>query len=513
MSSCNRRVFLGRVGSGMLASAVGLSAGQELGLHGLLFAGELERLNFGDLEPLVSMMQETPADALMLRLKAELDSGVELRTLVTAAALANARTFGGEDYTGYHCFMAMVPALAMSRRLSGSRAALPVLKVLHRNARRTQAHGGRRDEVLLPVAPDKSFAGDAQAYLLAAGRDGQFDGAEATLASVSGQGPEAAFAALQPLVRDNIDVHQVVLAYRSFDMMQLTGPDNGQVLLRQVLRQCISRDESRRRQGRKAPAIRTLLPALMDAHGLNAEIETAKTLSPEELEELAQFIFAADRDEAAAAVAAHLASGVSAADMGEALSLASVRLLLHDPGRSRGSGGKPKGSVHGASVGLHAADTANAWRGIAAATGGPNANACLVTGAWHAAGQSGGMDSSKPYHASEREFASSVPPEKLLGALGETLRGGDQKRSCALVERYGELGRDPEALIAVLIEPALEHDGALHHEKYFHTATLEYARSRPESRWDHLVALTRVMASGHGFEAEGLAAAKSALAV
>ncbi|MCZ6832919.1 MAG: hypothetical protein O7F11_04155 [Acidobacteria bacterium] len=513
MSGCNRRVFLGRVGSGMLASAVGLSVGQELGLHGLIFAGEVGRLDFGDLEPLVSMMQETPGDALMPKLKTELDRGTELRTLITAAALANARTFGGEDYTGYHCFFAMVPALAMSERLSGCRAALPVLKVLHRNARRTQAHGGRRNEVLRPVVPDGSFDGNARSHLLAAGRDGQFDGAEATLASVSSRGPEATFAALQPLVRDNIDVHQVVLAYRSWDMMQLTGPDNGQVLLRQVLRQCINRDESRRRQGRKAPAIRTLLPELMDAHGLNGKIEATKKLSPTEFEELAQFIFAADRDEAARAVAAQLASGVPAADMGEALSLAAVRLLLHDPGRSRGSEGKPKGSVHGASVGLHAADTANAWRGIAAATDSPNANASLVTAAWHAAGQSSGMDRSQPHHASARDFASSVPPEKLLGALGETLRDGDQKQSCALAERYGELGRDPEALIAVLIEPALEHDGALHHEKYFHTATLEYARSRPESRWDHLVALTRVMASGYGFEAEGLAAAKSALAV
>jgi hypothetical protein len=497
----------------MLASVVGLSVGHELGLPELLFAGEAGRLDFGDLEPLVSMMQETPADALMPKLKAELDRGTELRTLITAAALANARTFGGEDYTGYHCFMAMVPALAMSRRLAGARAGLPVLKVLHRNARRIQAQGGRRDEILRPVVPAGSFDGDASSHLLAAGRRGQFAGAEATLASLSGRGPEAAFAAMQPLVRDNIDVHQVVLAYRSFDMMQLTGPDNGQVLLRQVLRQCIDRDESRRRQGRAAPAIRELLPALMDAHGLNGDIDQSKRLAPAEYEELAQFIFSAGRDEAAKRMATHLASGVSRDDLGEVLSLASVRLLLHDPGSSEASQGKPKGSVHGASVGLHAADTANAWRGIAAATAGPNANASLVTAAWHAAGRSGGMDASRPHHASAREFASSVPPEKLLGALGETLRDKDQKRSCALAERYGELSRDPEALITVLMEPALEHDGALHHEKYFHTATLEYARSRPGSRWAHLVALTRVMASGYGFADEGLAAARRALAV
>ena len=513
MSSYNRRAFLGKVGSGMLASTVGLAVGNELDLHGVLFAEEVGRLDFGDLEPLVSMMQETPADPLMPKLKAELDKGTELRSLIAAAALANARTFGGQDYTGYHCFMAMVPALAMSRRLSGRRAALPVFKVLHRNARRIQARGGRRDEVLRPVVPDGSFDGEARLRLLAAGRRGQFDHAEATLAFVSDRGPEAAFASLQPLVRDNIDVHQVVLAYRSSDMMRLTGQENGQVLLRQVLRHCIDRDENRRRQGREAPAIRTLLPALMDAHGLDREIGPTKRLSRPQFEELADFIFTADRDEAAKAVAAQLASGVSGDDIGEALSLASVRLLLHDPGRSRGSEGKPRGSVHGASVGLHAADSANAWRGIAAATGGPNANACLVTAAWHAAGQSGGMNKSQPQHASARSFASRVPPEELLGALGETFRDRDQKRSCALAERYGELGRDPEALISALIEPAVQHDGALHHEKYFHTATVEYARTRPESRWEHLVALTRVMTSGYGFEAEGLDVAKSVLAV
>ena len=212
-------------------------------------------------------------------------------------------------------------------------------------------------------------------------------------------------------------------------------------------------------------------------------------------------------------MAAQLAAGVSHEDIGEALSLGSVRLLLHDPGRSSGSRGKPVGSVHGASVGLHAADTANAWRGIAAVSSGPDANASLVTAAWHAAGQSHGMDTSQPPHAEARSFASSVPPEKLLGALGETLRAGDQARSSALAERYGQLELDAEALVSILIEPAIENDGALHHEKYFHTATVEFARSRPESRWDHLVALTRVMASGKGFAAEGLDAARSALAV
>ncbi len=513
MSRYNRREFLGRMGSGMLASAVGVVAAGELDLLGLLMAGEADRLDFGELEPLVSLMQETPADALLPKLKAELDRGTELRTLIAAGALANARTFGGQDYVGYHCFMALVPSLSLAGRLSGNRAALPVFKVLHRNASRIQAVGGRAREVLQPVPPPPSTEGNAAARLLAAGRHGEFDAAEAALARAAARGPGAGFAALQPLIRDNIDVHQVVLAYRSWDMMRLTGEQNASVMLRQTMRQCVDRDEGRRMRGRPAPSIRSLLPQLVEEHRLDRDIAAAKRLEAHEMDELAQRIFTSGRDAAAGLVAARLSAGVSREDIGEALSLAAVRLLLHDPGRSSGSRGKPKGSVHGASVGLHAADSANAWRGIAAVTAAPNANASLVTAAWHAAGQSGRMDRSTPHHAGAHESAAGVAPEDLLGAMQEAVRGADQKLSCALAQRYLESGRDPEALIAVLVEPAVEFDGALHHEKYFHTATQEHARSRPEFRSQHLMALTRVMASGYGFEAKGLALSRSVLGV
>lgn len=513
MTGYSRREFLGKVGSGMLVSAGGFVIASELDLLGLLHAEETDRLVFGELEPLVSQMQETPADALLPKLRARLDDGTAVETLVTAAALANARTFGGQDYTGYHCFMAIVPALAMSRRLSGNRAALPVFKVLHRNTSCIQDQGGRRNEVLRRVHPAEPLAAPADGLLLAAGREGRFDVGEAAFARIAGQGPEAAFAALQPLVRDNIDVHQVVLAYRSWDMLQLAGEANAHVLLRQVLRQCVDRDESRRRQGRPAPSIRELLPALMDAHALHRATLAPKRLSAPEIEELAQVVVASSRDDAARHVAQRLGAGVSLDDVGEALSLAAVRLLLHDPGRASGSEGKPAGSVHGATVGLHAADSANAWRGIATGTDSRNANACLVTAAWHGAGQAQRMNLSQPHHATARESVTSVLPEQLLGALSEALRGGDQKRSCAIAERFGQLGGDPEALLSVLIEPAILHDGALHHEKYFLTATEEFARSRPELRWEHLVALTRVMASGYGFEAQGLELSRRVLGV
>ena len=69
---------------------------------------------FGDLEPLVCELQETPVERLQSTLAKKLQGGLPLKTLVAAGALANARTFGGEDYIGFHTFMALGPALKMS---------------------------------------------------------------------------------------------------------------------------------------------------------------------------------------------------------------------------------------------------------------------------------------------------------------------------------------------------------------------------------------------------------------
>ena len=56
------------------------------------------------------------------------------------------RSFAGEDYIGYHTFMALAPALAMSRELPSALAPLPVLKVLYRNTAQIQARGGHEHE-------------------------------------------------------------------------------------------------------------------------------------------------------------------------------------------------------------------------------------------------------------------------------------------------------------------------------------------------------------------------------
>src|SRR5215467_9594702 len=110
-----RREFLTEVGRGMLIASVGYEVASELGLASAMAEETPEALSFGSLEPLVCLMQETPANQLLPALAEQFRSGTDLRRLTAAAAFANARTFGGEDYVGFHTMMALAPALHMAQ--------------------------------------------------------------------------------------------------------------------------------------------------------------------------------------------------------------------------------------------------------------------------------------------------------------------------------------------------------------------------------------------------------------
>src|SRR5258708_30350614 len=108
MTSRTRREFLGQVGRGMIASSVGLGLAAELGLAAPIDGGEgrSTELDFGPLEPLVRLMQETPIERLLPVLVKQLESGTDLTRLAAAAPLANARSFRAEEYVGFPTIMA-----------------------------------------------------------------------------------------------------------------------------------------------------------------------------------------------------------------------------------------------------------------------------------------------------------------------------------------------------------------------------------------------------------------------
>ena len=107
MNPRNRREFLSEVGQGLIVATIGYGAALDMGLTRAI-ADELPgRITFGPAESLVALMQETPTDRLLPALVEQMRQGVTLKELVAAGTLANARAFGGEDYIGFHTFMAL----------------------------------------------------------------------------------------------------------------------------------------------------------------------------------------------------------------------------------------------------------------------------------------------------------------------------------------------------------------------------------------------------------------------
>jgi hypothetical protein len=164
-------------------------------------------------------------------------------------------------------------------------------------------------------------------------------------------------------------------------------------------------------------------------------------------------------------------------------------------------------------VGVHASDAANAWRNIARVGNRRNAMASLIVGAYHTAGQAGSLNPQAYPLAEHRETVKNVAPEALLAETESAIKANDQARACALVHRYGELGRPERPAFDMLLRYAISEDGALHAEKYYRTVTEEFAATRPAFRWRHLAALARVTASEHGYPAPGVADSRRLLGV
>ena len=240
MNNRNRRDFLADVGKGMLVASLGPAIAADLGLSSAQAADATDTLSFGPLEPLVALMQETPIDKLLPLLVKKMADGTDLKTLVAAGALANVRTFGGQDYVGYHSLMALAPAHEISKELPADRRALPVLKVLYRNSQRIQEEGGRKKEVLHHIhddeVPNEKPTGAA---LQAATRKGDMAAAERVFAAQAKGTPSEAFNHLQFAIQDEVDVHRVVLSWRAWSLLDLTGPEQAHTLLRQSVRYCV----------------------------------------------------------------------------------------------------------------------------------------------------------------------------------------------------------------------------------------------------------------------------------
>ena len=515
-SKTSRRQFLSDVGCGVLVASVGATMATELGLSKSLAAEPGKSLEFGALESLVALMQETPVSKLLPILTEKLNSGTELRTLVAAAALANARTFGGEDYVGFHTLMAIAPAWHMSRELPSQQQALPVFKVLYRNTNRIQEHGGRKSEVLHPV--EAASGTQTAESLREAIHSKDANKADATFAALANVSTDEAFNALLQTVQETTEVHRTVLPYRAWDLLDIIGKEQAQTLLRQSVHYCVQAENWNKNGEWNAP--RTLLPKILDEHHLLGKTPGTREADDAWVEQMSKTIFGSTPQQAAEAVAAALEEGFAPAALGEAISLAANQLILRDIGRTfrDETTNKPIGSVHGDSIGVHACDSANAWRNLARVSNTRNTFACLILGAyqvaWDRVNRGGDFLNWQPLPLARHvDDLKTDDPKMLLAELETAIKGNLQARASAITARFGRAGHDSRPIFDTMLKFAISEDGSLHAEKYYRTVSDEFTNTRAAFRWRQLIALARVTASEYGRPAPGYAESRALLKV
>lgn len=493
MALTNRRAFLADVGRGMLAAGLGASLANDLGFSTAFAEAGSDSIALGDYAALVELMRSTPAEKLQPLLAGMVLQGqTDLKKLTAAGALANAVTFGGCDYVGFHTAMAMLPALEMSRQLASGRQPLPVLKVLYRNAQQIQALGGASKTTLheLHAREHAAAHGDVGEQIRAACRNVDVDQAENLLAS-AGTSPLDLFNALQPAVQDDLNVHRFVFAHRTYGLVGLVGNEYAYSLLRQCVRLCADHERYRVEHKQPESPIRALLPKLLDLYKLVGKPLAKRDPGDAAVDELARTVYQGPRDRAADAVAAALADGIDPEVVGEAISLASNLYVLRQ--------GADIWRTHGDSSGVHSSDATNAWRNMVRTAGARHTAPGLIVAAYHAGIQSAPFATPAYPTDEHRRLVKAQGAAELLKEAEDAIRHNDQGRATAAIQLYGEGGYAVEPVFELMLKYAVSEDGRLHGEKYYHTVREEYRTTRPAFRWRQVTALARVTASAFGY--------------
>jgi len=389
--------------------------------------------------------------------------------------------------------MALMPALAMSAELPEAQQALPVLKVLYRNTNRLGEVGGGAKEVLRPF-DEAVIAGEAKVSALGmqlrdAVRGRDRDRAEHCFASAVARSAQDGYDCVQYTVHDDVDVHRVVLAHRSWETLDVVGEEYARVLLRQSVHYCLAQEEDRIRRERPEPEARSWLPRLLDQHQLESRELGDRNPGDAWVASTMRTLLDSKPDGGADAVAAALGEGIDPEVVGEAIALAANQIVLRDD--------SPR--AHGATMGIHASDAVNAWRHMARVSRRRNAAAALLLAGAMVAKK--GELPGEPYpRASHRAEIETDAPEALLREAQRAIEANDQGHTCAAIHRYGELGHPERRVFDLMLRYAISEDGRLHAEKYYRTVSEEFAAASSAFRWSHLVGLARATASAYGYD-------------
>jgi len=493
MVATNRREFLDSVGRGMLVAGLGTSLSADLGFSTAFAEEGPDALSFGEHDALVDLLQGTPPDKLQSLLIDKLAHGeTDLKALTSAAALANAEAFGGEDYVGFHTAMAMLPALGMAKLLPSQRQPLPVLKVLYRNSATIQEHGGAAKKTLRATqAAHRHSSGDIGVQIRDAVRSPDLKQAESLFSGLADAPIEEMFNALQPAMQDDINVHRFVFAYRTQGLAKLLGNDYAYDILRQCVRFCVNHEQGRLKRKYPESPIRALMPKLLDEYKLAGKAFGQRDPGDAWVDETSQAIYNGPPERSAEIVAAAIAEGIDREVVGEAISLASNLLTLRQ--------GAEKWRTHGDAAGVHSADATNAWRNMARVAETRHAIAGLIIAAYHSAAHKPFATDAYPLEE-HRGTVETTDAASLLACAEDAVRNNDQGRAAAAIAIYGAQGHPVEAVFNSMLGFTVSEDGRLHGEKFFHTVVEEFGSIRPAFRWRQIVALARVTASAYGYD-------------
>ena len=235
----------------MLIASVGPTMAANLGVSPA-FAGEVsDALDFGDREPLVPLYagdagRQTAADA-----RRQAESGA--RTSRDWSPLPHWPTPAPSADITTTAITPSWPSAGLShgsgnadgsKSAAGTQSAAPQ-HTLHASRRRT------RHESLHQVEPAKLPKANSTPKVAASDPPCDAANAEKILAAIGQGSLEDAYNQLQLCIQDDIDVHRVVLSWRSWATLDLTGRDAAITLLRQSVQFCVDRKTSvSRKSGR-----------------------------------------------------------------------------------------------------------------------------------------------------------------------------------------------------------------------------------------------------------------------
>ena len=455
-------------------------------------------LSFGKYDALVDLLQSTPPDKLQPILVEKLNSGeTDLKQLIAAGALANAETFGGEDYVGFHTAMAMLPALQMTELLPTERRPLPVLKVLYRNSQQIQQYGGASKKTLREMhAAEEATVENAAIAIRDACRVADVEQGREALRP-AGQG--LARRRLQRAAAGDAGRHQRA-PLRVRPSHARPGRPAGQgprlhdpAAVRPVLLRARARPDQRNK--RAESPIRALMPKLLDQYKLAGKKLGTRDPGDAAVEELARTIYQGPPERSAEAAAAALAEGISPEVVGEAISLASNLLVLRQ--------GPDEWRTHGDSAGVHSSDATNAWRNMARMAQPQHAVSGLdrrrpITSAAHKPFTDRGLSDRRAPRGDQGDRSAKACWPKPKTPCGTTTRAGPPRRSPSTARAATR----PKPVYERMLKYTISEDGRLHGEKYFHTVQEEYRTTRPAFRWRQIVGLARVTASAYGYDRE-----------